>query len=50
MFYNTYKNMVDDWTIYYNSNEIFEEIADNNTIFDTERFNEFRKDLDANDK
>jgi predicted ABC-type ATPase len=48
MFQNTYKDMVDTWSIYYNSNEIFEEIADNSQVFDNEKYNEFLKDTDAN--
>lgn len=45
MFWNSYKNMVDQWAIYYNSNEIFEEIADNENIYDTIKYEEFIKDL-----
>ncbi len=46
MFWNIYKNIVDEWIIYYNSNEIFEEIADKDTIYDNEKYQEFLKDLD----
>jgi len=45
MFWNVYKNIVDEWIIYYNSNEIFEEIADKDTIYDNEKYQEFLKDL-----
>ena len=45
MFWNVYKNIVDEWIIYYNSNEIFEEIVDNNTIYDNEKHQEFLKDI-----
>ena len=45
MFWNLYKNIVDEWIIYYNSNEIFEEIADKDTIYDNEKYQEFLKDL-----
>ncbi len=47
MFQNTYKDIVDTWSIYYNSNEIFEEIADDTQVFDNEKYNEFLKDTDA---
>ncbi len=45
MFWNAYKDIVDEWIIYYNSNEIFEEIADKDTIYDNEKYQEFLKDL-----
>ncbi len=48
MLWNVYKNIVDEWIIYYNSNEIFEEIADNDTIFDDEKYQEFLKDINEN--
>jgi predicted ABC-type ATPase len=46
MFCNTYKKLVDDWIIYYNSNEVFEEIADKNIVYDNEKYHEFLKDID----
>ena len=46
MFWNVYKNIADEWIIYYNSNEIFEEIADNDIIYDNEKYQEFLKDID----
>ncbi len=50
MFWNVYRNIVDKWIVYYNSNEIFEEIADKETIYDDEKYQEFLKDLNANDR
>jgi len=50
MFYNTYKDLVDDWNVYYNTNDIFEEIANKDVILDSEKYNELIKDLDANDR
>lgn len=44
MFQHLYKDLVDDWSIYYNSNEIFEAIADKNQIFDNEKYQQFLKD------
>ena len=37
MFFNVYKDLVDRWEIYYNSNEIFEKIADIDGIYDHEK-------------
>ncbi len=45
MFWNVYKDLVDEWIIYYNSNEVFEEIADQNKIYDNEKYQEFLKDI-----
>ncbi len=42
MFFEVYKDLVDRWEIYYNSNEIFEKIADIDGIYDHEKMNEFR--------
>ncbi|WP_428024042.1 zeta toxin family protein [Arcobacter sp.] len=47
MFWNAYKDLVDDWSIFYNSDETFEEVANNETILDTAKYNEFLKDIDA---
>ncbi|MFA7570344.1 MAG: AAA family ATPase [Sulfurimonadaceae bacterium] len=49
MFWNIYKDLCDTWSIYYNSDEVFEEIADKSQIFDEIKYNEFLKDIDAND-
>lgn len=45
MFWNIFKNIVDTWSIYYNSDEIFEKIASNNKVLDEEKFNIFCKDI-----
>ena len=45
MFWNSYKDLVDAWTIYYNSDEIFEEIADNETVYDKIKYEEFMRGL-----
>jgi len=44
LFCSLYKNIVSSWTIYYNSNEIFEKVADNAKILDDEKYNKFIKD------
>lgn len=43
LFCSVYKNIVSSWSIYYNSNEIFEKIADNNIVFDMEKYNKFKE-------
>ncbi len=47
MFWNIYKNLVDEWIIYYNSNEVFEEIADKDIIYDNEKYQKFLKDINS---
>lgn len=42
IFFNVYKDIVDYWEIYYNSDEIFEKVADTHSIYDHEKMNEFR--------
>jgi predicted ABC-type ATPase len=49
MFYNSYKDLVDDWGVYYNTNGIFEEIVNKKVILDSEKYNELIKDFNAND-
>jgi predicted ABC-type ATPase len=44
MFFNIYKDLSDNWNIYYNSNESFEKIASNNKILDHEKYNKFLGD------
>ncbi len=45
MFFRSYnKDIVSSWTIYYNSNEIFEKVADNYKVLDEEKYNKFKKD------
>ncbi len=45
MFHNVYKDMVDSWSIYYTSDEIFEKIASDNKIIDNEKYIKFMKDI-----
>jgi predicted ABC-type ATPase len=45
MFWNVYKNIVNSWSLYYNSDEIFEKVADNGKILDEEKYNIFLKDI-----
>ncbi len=47
MFWNTYKGLVDTWSIYYNSDEVFEKIASNDKVLDEEKFNIFCKDIEC---
>ena len=44
LFWNTHKEMVDEWMLYYNSNEIFEEIADSSIVYDSKKLNEFKEE------
>ena len=48
MFYRVYKDIVDDWSIYYNSNEVFEKIAYNNKILDHKKYDKFLGDIQCN--
>ncbi|MEA3456534.1 MAG: zeta toxin family protein [Campylobacterota bacterium] len=43
MFFEIYKDIVDDWTVYYNSNESFDKVADANNIYNHEKMNKFRR-------
>jgi len=43
MFWNIYKDLVDEWVVYYNSDEYFEKIADNKIIYDEEKMEELRR-------
>jgi len=45
LFYEVYKDMVDSWSLYYNSNEIFEEIANDDEILDDDKYNDFLGDM-----
>ena len=45
MFMSSYKELVDKWTIYYNSDEVFEKIATDEMIYDEDKWQEFIKDL-----
>jgi len=46
MFCKVYKNLVDEWAIYYNSDEYFEKIADNNIVYDEDKMNELRREYE----
>ena len=43
LFCSVYKDIVSSWNIYYNSDEIFEKVADNLVVFDTEKYNKFKE-------
>jgi len=43
MFWKVYKDLVDEWVVYYNSDEYFEKIADNNIVYDEEKMEELRR-------
>ena len=45
LFMYVYKDLVDKWIIYYNSDEISEKIATNEMIYDHKKWQEFTKDL-----
>ncbi len=45
MFMYVYKDLVDKWVMYYNSNEITEKIATDTMIYDTRKWQEFIKGL-----
>lgn len=45
LFWNTYKDMVDNWMLFFNGDDNYELIAEDNEILDTEYFNLFIKDL-----
>ena len=40
-----YKDLVDKWTMYYNSDEISEKIATDEMIYDNKKWQEFVKDI-----
>ncbi len=48
MFWNIYKDLCDSWSIYYNSDEIFEKIATNDKILDNQKYEIFYKDIKCN--
>ena len=45
MFWNVYKMLVDKWTVYYNSDEVFEKIATDEMVYDNAKWKSFRKDI-----
>jgi len=44
MFFEVYTQIVDRWTIYHNSDEVFEKIATDKMIFDDKKWIEFSKE------
>lgn len=45
LFMSIYKDMVDKWIMYYNSDEISEKIATDKMIYDDKKWQEFKKDI-----
>lgn len=45
LFWNTYKDMVDNWMLFFNGDDNYELIAEDDEVLDTEYFNLFLKDL-----
>ena len=45
LFMYVYKDLVDKWTMYYNSDEVSEKIATDEMIYDNKKWQEFIKDL-----
>jgi len=46
LFWNQYKNLVDEWFMFYNGDDKFEIVASNGDIIDEELFDKFKKDLE----
>ena len=46
LFLSLYKNLVDAWSIYYNGDDKFELIANNQDIVDETTYNNFLKDVE----
>ena len=40
-----YKDLMDKWIMYYNSDEICEKIATDQMIYDDKKWQEFKKDI-----
>ena len=45
LFWNNYKNMVDKWMLFFNGDDNYELVAEDDEILDLEYFNLFIKDL-----
>ena len=45
LFWNTYKDMVDSWMLFFNGDDNYELVAEDDEILDAEYFNLFIKDL-----
>ena len=41
MFTKSYKNIVDSWSVYYNTDEIFEKVATQSMVYDDKKWEEF---------
>lgn len=46
LFWNTYKDMVNNWMLFFNGDDNYELIAEDNEVLDTEYFNLFLKDVE----
>jgi len=46
LFLTSYKELVDEWSLFYNGDDKFELIANNNTIIDETTYNNFLKDIE----
>ena len=45
MFLDVYRDIVDHWIMYYNSDEISEKIATDEMIYDSKKWQEFKGDM-----
>lgn len=45
MFLDVYRDIVDHWIMYYNSDEISEKIATDEMIYDSKKWQEFKEDM-----
>ncbi len=45
LFWNTYKNMVDKWMLFFNGDDNYELVAEDNEVLDSEYFNLFIKEV-----
>jgi len=45
LFLNLYREMVDSWTIYHNTDEVFEKIATDRVVYDKDKYKKFIKEL-----
>lgn len=45
LFWNVYKDLVDEWIIFFNGDDNFELVADNNDIFDEDLYQVFLKGM-----
>lgn len=47
LFLNLYREMVDSWTIYHNTDEVFEKIATDVVVYDKDKYQKFIKGLSS---